>query len=717
MSFAIPRIAGLILAVLFTAGAAALIVLRKKRSLQLSKSARFGYRFAVAALVILALEMSVFNISAYLSLPAEEESLMLQDAATDTMMLNAENELALTNYDNNAAVWQMNGQSVGNVTVTLKNNEDIARVVNLSIETADANLSGMTIVYSEEYKIDGETTVCMPVSSKGITQMRLTIASVGQHPLSQLQLSAVRVNVPWSLHVNLLRILLLLLLVGCAMLIKDRGLHKIEYDPKNTAQKIMAAVAVLLCCAALIQIGAAHADTASADTGLLLPYDGIAENKDPYYQMFDAFQKERYDLDIPVDQRLIEAGDKAYDPQYLIDQGISYAWDRAFYDGKYYSYFGVAPLALFYYPVYFITGKLPTTALSCVFFSILCCIFGAMVIFRIARSFVKNGNFLLTLLSAAVLPLMAGVYILTAYGDFYNLPKLCGLAFMMLLYYLTIAGYEKPRWYIFVLCGICVGILMASRPNVLIMALSLAPMYIGILVNKEYGLKKKGLYLVSFLLPIALTAAWVMSYNAARFGSPMEFGAKYQLTVNNIAMNNISLGFLGMAFYHYFLQPADFRTSFPYIVPQLQTSDTYTRYFYVIMAYGVLSLPLNWSLFSYPVVRKHSRIKPAYRYTLILTVVMGILVALLDFALAGVAISYVCDIAMMIAVAAIALLLLCEKASRVNPAVHKGVYIAALVLLLLTFAVCTALLLGTDPYFVKVHMPDTYFNIRSLFRF
>ena len=76
-------------------------------------------------------------------------------------------------------------------------------------------------------------------------------------------------------------------------------------------------------------------------------------------------------------------------------KNVSYHWDRAFYNGKYYSYFGLAPLFMVYYPVYWLTGMLPTTA----FAGFLLAAFAVVMIFAaiqgLMRLFAPRANLLL----------------------------------------------------------------------------------------------------------------------------------------------------------------------------------------------------------------------------------------------------------------------------------------------------------------------------------
>ena len=80
-------------------------------------------------------------------------------------------------------------------------------------------------------------------------------------------------------------------------------------------------------------------------------------NKNAYEQQFDAFLKHRLSIDIEPAKELL-ALSNPYDR--ASRTGIRFLWDRALYDGKYYSYFGITPIITVYYPYYFITGKVPS---------------------------------------------------------------------------------------------------------------------------------------------------------------------------------------------------------------------------------------------------------------------------------------------------------------------------------------------------------------------
>lgn len=75
------------------------------------------------------------------------------------------------------------------------------------------------------------------------------------------------------------------------------------------------------------------------------PLEGPVSDYSAHIQQFDAFQKGQICLDLPVDPRLATM-ENPYDTSARNALGVSYHWDRAFFGGRYYSYFGVVPVLL-----------------------------------------------------------------------------------------------------------------------------------------------------------------------------------------------------------------------------------------------------------------------------------------------------------------------------------------------------------------------------------
>ena len=128
-------------------------------------------------------------------------------------------------------------------------------------------------------------------------------------------------------------------------------------------------------------------------------YLGGTSSNNIYYQQFDAYVKGQLHLDVPVDDRLLTIANP-YDP--LKRNGITVLWDHAFYNGKYYSYYGHAPIYLVMLPIYWISGYVPTNLFVLqvgVLFSIFAILLAALEIIKLFIKKVNGPLLVLTLVS------------------------------------------------------------------------------------------------------------------------------------------------------------------------------------------------------------------------------------------------------------------------------------------------------------------------------
>lgn len=688
-----------IIALLLGAAAAAFL-LNFQKAVPLFRHSRCIYAISKAALIILLLEATVFNYSAYFTAGLSN--------TTDIAVSSCEENLDITKGDKTVTINE-NGESKITFNNLSLDCEVIGltfsgerRIAEVSVLINDGNLSGTNVCAAKKYA-DTNGTTYFTVHSKVLSSLTLSMTNAGG-----AQLAAVQVNPKIPLFANGFRIALLIILAAAAIIIKIYRLYAVKCDKNSFSQRLTAIIAAAFC-----MIIAASMFLVRANGSFVRLDDTPISGKSPYLQMTDAAVKGRLSLDLPVDSKLETAGDNAYDPNWRAANNVYAEWDRAYYNGKYYSYFGIAPLILFYLPIYLISGFVPPDSAACAFFAMLTVAAGFLLIFTLANRAVKGASFLLTLLCGICLPFSGLTLFMCGYGDFYTVPKLCGTFWLVLLMWLTVCAYHRPRRYIFLLCGICVSFIAASRPNLIIAALALAPFYIAVLISREHKLKFKLTSVCAFLTPIILTAAALTAYNYLRFGSPFEFGAKYQLTVNNIAYNNLSLGLLGAAIYHYFFQPVGYCSSFPYLKADLVALGSYSRYSYMTAAFGVFALPSNWAYIAAPLAKK-SGIKRPYTSFVISALIASLLLAWIDFAVAGLTISYVADIAPIISVCAFIILLSLEKAAR-NSIIHKYVYILAAVLLVLTVLNVTLLFLSVDPMNIRGNHPEFFGLFAKIF--
>lgn len=142
--------------------------------------------------------------------------------------------------------------------------------------------------------------------------------------------------------------------------------------------KSLALAVCVAACAVFSCLSVAGADGSS----VAYPLEGYIENYNPYVQQFDAFQKGQLHIDVEPEPELLELANP-YDPAQR--QGIYYLWDRALYNGKYYSYFGVTPILTVYYPFYLAMHSLPSETTVKMIYSLMTALFLPLAVFELAK--------------------------------------------------------------------------------------------------------------------------------------------------------------------------------------------------------------------------------------------------------------------------------------------------------------------------------------------
>ena len=82
---------------------------------------------------------------------------------------------------------------------------------------------------------------------------------------------------------------------------------------------------------------------------LSITHTASTENQFQYQKLAQALLQGHFYLD-DVPSAALQAMDNPYDTAARDSAGVPYLWDHAYYQGKYYVYFGVLPCLVFYVP-------------------------------------------------------------------------------------------------------------------------------------------------------------------------------------------------------------------------------------------------------------------------------------------------------------------------------------------------------------------------------
>jgi len=371
-----------------------------------------------------------------------------------------------------------------------------------------------------------------------------------------------------------------------------------------------------------------------------LKYD--VRTYDIYTQMFDAFKKGQLNLDVDLTYKL---------------------WDHAYFNGLCYSYYGVLPVLLVSAPFYALFHVVPTS----IFLESVGAIVEVQVLLilvaELFRVFVKKMSpdiFFFALVAAFFCALSPALVTYKRYfmGDEpwnpcveanYHVPIVFGLLNMDLFFLLVIYAYDnaKHRMLYLAFAGLAFGFIMASRPDLFVCLIFVAPLLLKMLLAKEEKISHRLLNFVpmaAVLLVCAIAIGW---YNKSRFGHFTDFGASHQNTVGDVSNLGINVEQIFPAIFHYFFNPWGFSSTglFPYLegtAPQITgVNGDYSNYFG--SATGVFAIPLFWGIFLIPFSFKKDE-DPYVKAMMILFPVAMIVLAVLTYALAGICPRYMYEL-------------------------------------------------------------------------
>lgn len=327
-------------------------------------------------------------------------------------------------------------------------------------------------------------------------------------------------------------------------------------------------------------------------------------------------------------------------------------WDVAYYQGRYYVYFGIVPCLLFQLPFELLTGVPdlpPSLAMIVMAWLLILAVFG--LVRQAAQRWFPSASAAACLLAAAGIAGGSQVYYLLLRPSVYEYAILCGAAFVLLALWQWLCAANTPVQHHgkimlhMALGSLCMALVAGCRPQMELFAVLCLPIFWPQYIRQKRLRSKQGITeAIAFVLPVILVALGLMAYNAARFGSPFDFGANYNLTSNDMTHRGFRIGRLAPALFTYFLSLPVVQAVFPYLAgTKMQTNFmgmTITEVFY---GGALVSLPLLWAFAALPLLRRRMARQKDLRAMVLLPVLLAVILAALDCQMAGVLYRYLSD--------------------------------------------------------------------------
>lgn len=478
---------------------------------------------------------------------------------------------------------------------------------------------------------------------------------------SDVLISNVILNPQYKPGFNQARFLLILAVMLIGFLLHVRSSENKLVPYKNRRRRSVA-LSVTLSVAGSVAVAILSASSESLDP-IAYPLRQDVRLYDPYIQQFDAFMKGQLHLDVKPDERLALLKNP-YDLAERTFHGIDYMWDRAYFDGKYFSYFGVTPLLLVYFPYYFLTGSLPNAGLVMAVFCVMTAVFFALAVEEYAKISGKK-HFGYFTAFCTVSGFLASFALIIARGQqrFYYVAGMAGMAFSaaFIMFMLKAVGSRKIKRIIyFALAGISFGLGFHSRVNSVVPLAIVAVAFVLLWSFKRFKEKQVGTLFAEMAAlgtPVVIAVVASMLYNKARFGSFFDFGTAYQLTISDTSFYSIGLHGIMPAFFHYFLQGFHFVQEFPYVGMNYIAPPDYGRYFYVDSGIGIFAMPFMLSLLLFPIVLKKKTIGKNRKIIFAAALIAIPVTAFINCCLGGIIFRYTSDISVVAAFLAAVIML------------------------------------------------------------
>jgi len=345
----------------------------------------------------------------------------------------------------------------------------------------------------------------------------------------------------------------------------------------------------------------------------------LVRAEDSYYNLLvQGFCAGQLNLKTEVPPGLAQLADP-YDPgantQYRGADGHP-LHDLSYYHGKLYSYFGITPALVLFWPFAALTGHYLWHLDAVVIFSAIGFLASVGLLCLVWRRYFPEIGLTVVVAGTLALGLAPFTPFLLARANVYEVATSCSYALTMLALLALWEACHRPqqrgRW--LAAASLAYGLAVGARPNILFGAvILLLPAALAWREGSSHGAGPGFTFHVSRFTfhriwvpllaatgPITCIGLGLLLYNTLRFDNPLEFGLRYQLASNDNRVECWSPHFLGFNLWAYFLGPARWSAQFPFVhdiqLPPLPAGHGVNEH-----PFGVLTnIPLVWLALAAP---------------------------------------------------------------------------------------------------------------------
>jgi hypothetical protein len=427
--------------------------------------ARFFFASLVLALIA---ELTIFNWPSYLGLWADE-----------SVVYNARD----------FAIQENGAESSLETGIKLKGLDRRVTSLHIDLSFHEKEAQRLEIVYKDEESTRRHDVTLYRFSPRSRYLAILPhgkVSEIGVYGDEAMRIDAVTVNPAIPMKIFLLRVVLLgiLLFVGC-LWFNRKTRDKLRFflfdcpvdttcgEQKKLYWGMVSSFIVL--CLSVTWMSWMSWMMASDETKTIPRFLARTGMMYIYPLMADALLKGQAHLDLEVSPKLLKSA-RPYDSADRAINHIEEYGDFSYYQGKYYSYFGVVPALLLFVPFKFLTGQDFPTHLGVFIFSAMTCLAFALLWREMVRRFMPRMPFFFYFMGGLSLLMVSGILLLCRHPVAYELAVASTLMFLALGLFLFIRAFagEKNFRVRFFLASLCFALAVGCRPTaVFLFALAL----------------------------------------------------------------------------------------------------------------------------------------------------------------------------------------------------------------------------------------------------
>lgn len=539
---------------------AASFVLRKKES----RTLRFFRKMVIAAAV---LELILFQLPSYNMIMGDYPVKTIFPAdfviSEGNYTVNSENKSVTINGTEQVILdFRQLDMAVGTVMASVNFGNNTKRV-QLKADMADeTNIEPRNDIASNVIVRGDDDSAYMACQFSGeVSRLRLKFSCFNEGDTATIKVIHLNSVVPFDISPIRFGFLAFAVTLCYGIAVSDFLKRPFRQNGKFTVISISA-------------LTAAAVALASAIIMIKLPEDGFLSRWERKagdqitQEIVDAFENKQVSLLMEPSPELM-AMENPYDWSARDLEGVKYEWDHVYYKGKYYSYYGIAPVITCFLPYHKLTGNYFANDMAVWIFSCIGLVFLGFTYIAIVKRWFRSVPSGCILAGFIILLSVCGIWFSVGRATFYEIEIASGFMYLNAGAYFLISANILSKGKISLirtaLSSLCLGLAVLSRPTLAVYAVC-AVVFVAMSVKKSSDKITGRLVFVSCAaVPIGILAAIQMWYNYARFGSPFDFGIQYSLTINDFVNSQFHLIFVLILLYNFIFAVPGFTIDYPYI--------------------------------------------------------------------------------------------------------------------------------------------------------